>query len=163
MDANNFNVDSIAVTVGAIVAVALALAAAMGPTVMYITEALKKAFHIDNGSGGLIALGISILLTAILAVVTTYMTQEAAATREYVAALGIGAVIGIFVGGGAVQAYKAAGSINPPNDNFREQFNAMMAELEIVDVSDDTETEPSTAEIMARGPGVDETGTAHNH
>lgn len=171
---NNVNINDLVTTVGIIVAAALALATALGPTVMYLTEALKKAFHVENGSGGLIALVLSVILTALLAVVTVTYTQDGADTGDYLLALGIGAFVGIFVGGGAVQSYKAAGSVNPSSDNFKAQFDALMAELNAEDnslanaiaavdyapveswytmaTSDDVDTEPSTADIMAAGP-----------
>ena len=180
-ETSNINIDDLAITVGAIVAVALALATAIGPTVMYLTEAIKKAFHVENGSGGLIATVLSVVLTSILALVTTYLTQVDADTREYIAAVGVGAVIGIFVGGGAVQAYKAAGSINPSTENFRTQFNELMSQISTEEQnavlvapaevsfenfnewsrSDDVDTEPSTADIVAAGPNPTEPGDNH--
>lgn len=159
------NINDLVTTVGIIVAAALALATAMGPTVMYLTEALKKAFHVENGTGGLIALVISILLTAVLAVVTTNLTQEGADSKEYLVALGIGAFVGVFVGGGAVQAYKAASSVNPTTD-----VSSAVSALHVVSVpetsistlpprvSDDVDTEPSTVALMAKGPNPDEAG-----
>jgi hypothetical protein len=168
MDATtNLDFNNIAVTVAALVAVALALATAIGPTVMYITEALKKAFNVSDGKGGLVALVMSIILTAILSVVTTYTTQDSAGVREYVAALGVGAVLGIFVGGGAVQSYKAAGSINnkglteliadlntEPDDYYTPSANPFPTLSSFPEFSDDVSTEPKTQELMAKGPNV---------
>lgn len=168
METNNLNLNDIATVVAALVAVALALATAMGPTVMYITEALKKAFNVSDGKGGLVALAISIFLTAVLSVVTTYTTQEGASIREYIAALGIGSVIGIFVGGGAVQSYKAAGSINTdkvlssslvasaPISTFALASRPATTPTPLF--SDDVDDELSTHEIMAKGPNPDEQG-----
>lgn len=100
--------DNIAGVLAAIIGLGLALRAGVGPVVMYLTEAIKDAFEPPAGYGGLISvivgmvLGVAVgALTAILTTGTDIWTYAA-----------FGALGGLFMASGAIEAHKAAGAVN---------------------------------------------------
>lgn len=103
--------DNIAVVVAAVVALSLTLAGSLGPALMLVTEAIKDAFNVGPGKGGLIALVVAIITTTALALITAILSVENASTGDYVALAAIGALVGVFVGAGAINSHKAAATI----------------------------------------------------
>jgi hypothetical protein len=111
MDFTGNEFEDIAKVVAAIVGLALVLQTALGNQIMLITEALKSAFHVKNGSGGILAIGVSVFACVALALVTAILAVDTGFVG-YVAFIAIGAVVGLFVGSGAVSAHKTAGAVN---------------------------------------------------
>lgn len=105
--------EDIAKVLAAIIAIGLALQSAVGPVVMYITEAIKSAFKPKSGYAGLIALGVAVVLGVVIGVLTAATTPDTG-VGTYAA---FGAIAGVFMAAGAVKTYKAAGSINPATDS----------------------------------------------
>lgn len=103
--------DAIAATVAAVVALSLALRAALGTTVMYLTEAIKAAYPVRDGSGGLIALSISMMLGAVLGLLAAMLNATELNSSVSVFVL-IGLFAGLFVASGAVESYKASAMVN---------------------------------------------------
>lgn len=128
LDLSGNQFQNIAAVVGAIVALALTLQTATGPTVMYLTEALKAAFPNQSGKGGLYAIGVSCTLGAGLGIITAIVTG--ASGSGYVGFLAIGLFVGLFMAAGAVNSHKAAATVNTTasadietGNTFREESN----------------------------------------
>lgn len=111
MDLTGNEFENIAKVVAAVVGLALVLQTAVGNQIMLITEALKSAFHVKNGSGGVLAIGVAMFTCIALAIVTAVLAVDTG-TGGYFAFIAIGAVVGLFVGSGAVAAHKTAGGVN---------------------------------------------------
>lgn len=142
-------VADIAVTVAAIVALALALQTAAGPSLMYVVEALKRAFiPIDaNGMAGVVAIGVGMVLGATFGLLTNIITGDDFG-RETVAYVLCGLIAGLFMGAGAIQNFKAAESVNPsPIEELSAQATYDFS------VSDDNESEnyPARTEAVTLG------------
>lgn len=101
--------ENIAVLVAGIVALSLALKSALGPTVMYVTEQLKSAYPVRDGAGGLVALTVSLVMSAMLAGLAGLLY---ATPRELPIYLAMGAFVGFFVSAGATESYKASALVN---------------------------------------------------
>lgn len=109
----------LATTIAALVALALVFQAAFGPSVMYITEALKGALHLPEGAGGLAAIVVGMSLGAGIGLITAIETDN---TGKYTS-VGFGLVAGLMAGAGAVKEYKAAGSTNIETSHAIETAN----------------------------------------
>lgn len=117
--------ENIAVVVAAIVALSLTLSGALGPSIMLLTESLKSAFNVPSGKGGLVAVCVSVFVCMSLALITAILSVQNVEAREYVALLAIGAVVGVFVGSGAIGSHKASGTIDGdvPTGAFASAYN----------------------------------------
>jgi hypothetical protein len=104
------SLQDIAALVGALIALGLALQAGVGPTVMFLTEAVKDAFKVRPGFGGLLAVFIGSLLGMGLGLLTAVLTQST--YSEYIGLILIGLFAGLFMGSGAVQSHKSAALVN---------------------------------------------------
>ena len=101
--------ENIAVLVAGIIALSLALKSALGPTVMYVTEQLKSAYPIRDGAGGLVALAVSLVMSAMLAGLAGLLY---ATPRELPIYMALGLFVGFFVSAGATESYKASALVN---------------------------------------------------
>lgn len=111
------SLQDIAALVAALVALGLALQTAVGPTVMFLTEAVKSAYGPSDGKAGLIAAGIGMAIGLCLGLLTAIVTTSD--VGQYIGLALCGLFAGLFMGAGAVQNHKAAGSINvdAPSEN----------------------------------------------
>lgn len=109
-DFSGNGLQDIAALVAGLVALGLALQAAVGPTVMLLTEAVKAAFNTPPGKGGIIAIGMGCLIGLSLGFLTAIVSD--ASTAEYIGLALCGGFAGLFMGAGAVKEHKASGSIN---------------------------------------------------
>ena len=100
--------DNIAGVLAAIIGLGLALRAGVGPVVMYLTEAIKDAVEPPPGYGGLISVIVGILLGTSVGALTAILT---AGTDIWTYAA-FGALGGLFMASGAIEAHKAAGAVN---------------------------------------------------
>lgn len=100
----------IAALVAGLVALGLALQAAVGPTVMFLTEAVKASFNTPAGKGGLIAVAVGMAIGLSIGFLTAIVSE--AGTGEYIGLALCGAFAGLFMGAGAVKEHKASGSVN---------------------------------------------------
>lgn len=100
--------DNIAGVLAAIIGLGLALRAGVGPVVMYLTEAIKDAVEPPPGYGGLISVIVGILLGTSVGALTAILT---AGTDVWTYAA-FGALGGLFMASGAIEAHKAAGAVN---------------------------------------------------
>lgn len=99
----------LAVVVAALVALSLALQTAAGPTLMYMAEAVKAAFSVPEGKGGIVAIGLGVVMGTLFGGLSALLVPD----TNTAAVMAAGALAGMFMGAGAVQTHKAAGEINP--------------------------------------------------
>lgn len=130
---NSFS--DIAAVVAALVALGLALRSAVGPTLMYLTEAVKSALPISDGKGGVIAVAIGCAFGTALGVVTGLLADVNG--REYAGLAAIGFMAGIFMASGAIEAHKASALVNT-------DASRAIATTRLIDAyaAEDTELEP---------------------
>lgn len=100
--------DNIAGVLAAIIGLGLALRAGVGPVVMYLTEAIKDAIEPPPGYGGLISVAVGITLGTAVGALTAILTTG---TDVWTYAA-FGALGGLFMASGAIEAHKAAGAVN---------------------------------------------------
>lgn len=106
MDSINEN---IATVLAAIITLGLALRAGVGPVVMYLTEAVKDAFKLPDGWGGI----TSVVVGMILGVALGGLTASATPDSPLFTFMAFGALAGLFMAAGAIETHKAAGQVNP--------------------------------------------------
>lgn len=104
------DLEDIAALVVGLVALSLALQAAIGPTVMLITEAIKSATNITNGKGGVLAIVVGMFIGVSIGLLTAIVSN--AETSDYLALAVCGLFAGLFMGAGAVTSFKSSGTIN---------------------------------------------------
>lgn len=110
----NYPIADIGEILAAVVAVSLALAGALGPSIMLLTEALKQALTLPNRVGGLLATGVSVVLCIMLALLTALVALDSPSWKDF-AALGIvGLLAGILVGSAAIRSHRTAQTIPGP-------------------------------------------------
>lgn len=110
LDLSGNNLEQIAAVIGGILALSLVLQGAAGGTIMYLTEAIKDAFGISPGKGGLVSVIVGILVGMAMGLVTGLVAD--APRDNFAALLAIGFTAGLFMAGGAVRSHKAAGAVN---------------------------------------------------
>lgn len=105
----NIDVTNMGAVLAAIVTVSLALTQAIGPLVMYLTEAIKATGKIRDGWSGLVALIVGVAIGSALGWLTDAFANESYGTWAMV---GLGAFAGAMMAAGAVKTYKAVGEVN---------------------------------------------------
>lgn len=110
----NYPIADIGQILAAVVAVSLALAGALGPSIMLITEALKQALTLPNRVGGLVAMAVSVGLCILLALLTATVAVEAAGWQDYMSLGIVGILAGILVGASAIRSHRTAQTIPGP-------------------------------------------------
>lgn len=101
--------DQIATLLAAIIALGLALRAGVGPVVMYLTEAIKDAFKLPDGWGGLMSVIVGIIVGVTLGGLSAAVTTDS----DIGVFMAFGALGGLFMAAGAIETHKAAGQVNP--------------------------------------------------
>lgn len=101
--------ENIALVIGIIVAVSLALTQAMGGLVMYLVEAIKQTGKVRDGYSGIVAVVVGVLLGMGLAGLADGMAAEPYGLGTM---LLLGAFAGALMAAGAVKTYKASGDVN---------------------------------------------------
>lgn len=118
---------NLAVVLAAVVGVSLALVQAVGPLLVYLTEAVKATGRIREGYSGIVALVLGIGLGASLGWLTDSLaTDERVGTSTMV---GLGAFGGALMAAGAIKTYKAMGDVNTQAAPERTDM-ATMADLD---------------------------------
>jgi len=106
---DNTSVENMGQVLAIIVTVSLALMQAVGPLVMYITEAIKATGKVKDGWSGLVALIVGIAIGAGLGGLTDALAAE---SYDRWALVGVGAFAGALMAAGAIKTYKAVGEVN---------------------------------------------------
>jgi hypothetical protein len=101
--------ENIAVVVGIVVAVSLALTQAMGGLVTYLVEAIKGTGKVKDGYSGIVAILIGMLLGMGLTGLADGMADEGYSLGTM---LLLGAFAGALMAAGSVKTFKAMGDIN---------------------------------------------------
>jgi pimeloyl-ACP methyl ester carboxylesterase len=103
------SVASMGQVLAVIVTVSLALTQAIGPLVMYITEAIKATGKVKEGWSGLVALVVGVSLGAGLGWLTDAFAAE---NYDRWSLVGVGAFAGALMAAGAIKTYKAVSQVN---------------------------------------------------
>ena len=101
--------EQIALVVGVVVAVSLALSQALGGMLTYLTEAIKATGHVPEGYGGIVAMALGILLGMALGGLSDLMAEDSYGMGTM---LLLGAFAGALVAANSVKTFKAMGEVN---------------------------------------------------
>lgn len=102
-------VPEMAAALALIVGTSLALSAALGDLVTYLTEAIKQTGYVPEGMSGLVALAIGIVLGVLVGALTGQIADTSYSTLTLML---LGAFAGMLMGASGIKSYKAAGEMN---------------------------------------------------
>jgi hypothetical protein len=102
-------VESMAMALGAIITVSLALTQALGGLLMYLVEAIKATGKVREGWAGIVALIMGMVLGGALGGLTDAVADESMSVGTL---MGLGAFGGALMAAGAIKTYKAVGEVN---------------------------------------------------
>lgn len=102
--------ENLGIVLAAIVGVSLALTQAVGPLLVYLTEAIKRTGKVKDGYAGVVTLVLGMVLGGALGGLTDAMSEADSYGFGTMVALGVFG--GALMAAGAVKTYKAMGDVN---------------------------------------------------
>jgi hypothetical protein len=100
---------SLGIVLAAIVAASLALSQAVGPLLVYLTEAVKATGKVKDGYAGMVTLVLGMVIGGALGGLSDAIADESYGFGVMVA---LGVFAGALMAAGAVSSYKAMGDVN---------------------------------------------------
>lgn len=102
--------ENLGIVLAAIVGVSLALTQAVGPLLVYLTEAIKSTGKVKDGYAGVVTLILGMVIGGALGGLTDAMSEADSYSFSTMVALGVFG--GALMAAGAVKTYKAMGDVN---------------------------------------------------